>query len=366
MTRFLRSSMIFFALKKMRYLDLSINKNIVRDNITIIFSNNEISLSQIFPFIFYARKLNDLKFNVRFININHFRRFDNYIFDSKTIVFQPWFDIGNEKIISDLEYIKSKNKNTKIVFLDSYAHNDLRLANVIDEYIDFYFKKSIFADKSDYRGNFVGDTNITDYYYRFFNIKGNLVNWNVPKLFLSKLRLFPGFFTDRRIMHSFLYERQFNCESRKIDLNIRLGCNGAEWYSSMRNLALIKAREISEIDVSKNGSTSRKNFMKELSDSKLCLSPFGYGEVCWRDFEAFSRGAVVIKQKMSHLSNLPDVFQSWESYLPVEWDFSDLEHVVKDILSDEERRINISNRAFKIIHNYLIEERFIYDVRDML
>ena len=48
-----------------------------------------------------------------------------------------------------------------------------------------------------------------------------------------------------------------------------------------------------------------RNIFSGTRESKLCFSPFGYGEVCWRDFEAMSTGAVLVKPDMSHLQARP-------------------------------------------------------------
>ena len=35
-----------------------------------------------------------------------------------------------------------------------------------------------------------------------------------------------------------------------------------------------------------DGRVSQAKFFAQLRHSKICFSPFGYGEVCWRDYEA--------------------------------------------------------------------------------
>ena len=39
--------------------------------------------------------------------------------------------------------------------------------------------------------------------------------------------------------------------------------------------------------------------------SRICISPFGYGEICWRDFEAILCGCLVVKPDMSHVETNP-------------------------------------------------------------
>ena len=53
--------------------------------------------------------------------------------------------------------------------------------------------------------------------------------------------------------------------------------------------------------------------MRELAQCGICFSPFGYGEVCWRDDEAVYSGALLINPGMSHMVTEPDVFVPGET-----------------------------------------------------
>jgi hypothetical protein len=68
----------------------------------------------------------------------------------------------------------------------------------------------------------------------------------------------------------------------------------------------------------------KANYLKELRDSKISISPYGWGEVCYRDFESLIAGALLIKPAMSHLVTYPNVYLPNETYIPVSWDLSDL------------------------------------------
>ena len=82
----------------------------------------------------------------------------------------------------------------------------------------------------------------------------------------------------------------------------------------------------------------RKEYLAELGRSKMCFSPFGYGEVCWRDFEAMMTGSLLLKPDVRHLVTDPDVFIPGETYIPIAWDFSDLAEKVEYYLRNEERK----------------------------
>ena len=92
---------------------------------------------------------------------------------------------------------------------------------------------------------------------------------------------------------------------------------------------------------------------QELQRSTACFSPFGYGELCWRDIEAIAAGAVLIKPDMSHLRTEPNLYRDGETYIACRWDFADLSDKVSEILADEERRLFLTNQARCIAREYL-------------
>lgn len=67
-------------------------------------------------------------------------------------------------------------------------------------------------------------------------------------------------------------------------------------------------------------------------DSKIVVSPWGYGEICFRDFEAILCGAILVKPDMSKVATWPNIFIPGKTYFPCKTDFSDLEEVVTSIL----------------------------------
>ena len=110
----------------------------------------------------------------------------------------------------------------------------------------------------------------------------------------------------------------------------------------------------------------RSDYLRELSASKLCFSPFGYGEVCWRDYEAVMCGTLLIKPDTSHVRTDPDIFVAGETYVPIRWDFADLEEKVRYYLSHEDERRAIVERAWSVLRDYACSERFVDQMRPVL
>jgi hypothetical protein len=79
------------------------------------------------------------------------------------------------------------------------------------------------------------------------------------------------------------------------------------------------------LQIASGGNVSKLRYWKELRASKLSISPFGWGEICYRDFETFISGSVLIKPLMNHLETYPNLFIENETYVPVNWNLEELE-----------------------------------------
>ena len=98
----------------------------------------------------------------------------------------------------------------------------------------------------------------------------------------------------------------------------------------------------------------KEEFIKEGQNSNCILSPFGWGEICGRDFEAFVYGGCMIKQDMSHCITYPDVYQSGKTYIPLKWDFSDFKDVLAKSASSEYQEV--AKRAQEYYKFFFTEE----------
>jgi len=111
---------------------------------------------------------------------------------------------------------------------------------------------------------------------------------------------------------------------------------------------------------------TRDEYYQEMMRSKICISPFGYGEICWRDFEAGLCGCLLIKPDMSHVETNPDIFKPYKTYVPVKWDFSDLEEKCVYYLTHEGERKLIIAEASKVLDDFYRNDGFIKSVSKML
>jgi glycosyltransferase involved in cell wall biosynthesis len=69
-------------------------------------------------------------------------------------------------------------------------------------------------------------------------------------------------------------------------------------------------------------------------DSKIILAPIGYGEMAPRDLESAMFGSVLMKPDMSYISSEPFIYEDNETYIAVNYDWSNLEEKIDYVLSD--------------------------------
>lgn len=133
------------------------------------------------------------------------------------------------------------------------------------------------------------------------------------------------------------------------------------WYINHRALTLESIARLSDTYrvIASDQRMTRNLYEKELLDSKICVSPWGYGEVCYRDFEAVLAGALLVKPPMEHVETEPFSYRDRETYVRVAVDFHDLKEVCDYYLSHEEERLAITRRALAEYRAYFEKERFL-------
>ncbi len=318
---------------------------------------NAICWANIYPFLHYSDVLRrDGGIGIRALPVGHF--LEGRRREADIVLIQPWFTEDKDRVSGNLVRYRDRFPGAQIVFVDSFANTDLRFGKYVSPVIDLYLKKALFRDRREFLVPRIGDTNLTEYYMNLYSMEDSPpVDWQVPADLLDRLGLIQNFLMAPHMIQAFQGQEP-GLSGRPIDLNSRLATKGTPWYSSMRQHAVRACQDIKGISLTPEGRIPHDQFLGELRASKLCWSPFGYGELCWRDIEAFLTGSVLIKPDMSHLETLPDLYRAGETYLPVNWDFSNLEEVVRMALQDDDLRHRIAGNAFTACKNYIVSEDF--------
>ncbi|PHN01496.1 hypothetical protein [Flavilitoribacter nigricans] len=266
---------------------------------------------------------------------------------------------GNHKYDSEffiLEVIESaKQKGCRVVLFDTGDSGGSSTSH-ITPFVDIHLKKQIFKDLSYYteRKSYnlmvwlppgLKETRKLEFTpLKEKDVEKLRLGWNIGLLdyrwfpFKSFLpignsMILPGYYQKVRM-------RNPNSHKKYL-LSYRGNSNKHESYDYQRNLASERLKNMRRDDILVGGKVSFSQYMKEQRDSKITLSPFGWGEICYRDFESVVNGSLLLKPKMDHLNTYPDFFKNGETYVSTNWDFSDLKEKLVEVSSNYERYISI-------------------------
>lgn len=219
------------------------------------------------------------------------------------------------------------------------------------ELCDAYIKKHIYADRGRYGRRKVGKSNLTDLAHRVYGVDFSQdiipASGGIAPDQAAKIVLGWNIALDDKIFDLSRDLRLPATRHHLYDLSCRASVPETFWTHGHRNAA-VQAMAALKDKYRVHAPTDRvpqQQYLDEMLHSRIVVSPFGYGELCWRDFEAILCGALLVKPDTSHLRTVPDLMVPAETYLPVAWDFSDLEAVCAPYLADEARRRALAETA---------------------
>jgi hypothetical protein len=278
--------------------------------------------------------------------------------------------------------IRSSLKSSHLIYFDGDDDLCIQWPGILP-YVDLYIKKHIFSDKFNYLKKYIGKSNLTDYVHHKYGYSFSARDYGnsqdgytmisesgpVPVEQLGKIRLGFNLALDHNIvkLHEESQHRLARV-TRQNDIIFRGSVTQENWSYHFRKdvepilKRLGKAYKV----ITPNKRVTLEEYYQEMTSSKICVSPFGYGEICWRDFEAMLCGCLVIKPNMRHVETNPDIFKPFKTYVPVEWDFSDLEDKCIYYLTHEGERQRIVTDALKNPDEFYKNDGFIKYVFRML
>lgn len=144
------------------------------------------------------------------------------------------------------------------------------------------------------------------------------------------------------------YHKHFNiCKNKTIDVcaiyqyehkeNYDHGARNDILYTNHRRGAFNALDNISDKYTIYRDRLPKHEYLQVLYNSKIALSPYGMGEVCFRDFELMQYGTLMIKPDMSNIKTYPNPYIENETYIPVKPDWSDLNEKVEEILGNYDK-----------------------------
>ena len=105
---------------------------------------------------------------------------------------------------------------------------------------------------------------------------------------------------------------------------------------------------------------SHKSYLNQLRNCKVSVGAFGWGEICYREFEAIKMGAAIIYPNVDYIETWPNIYKDNFSYISYKLDFSDLLDKIELLLNDNHLRANIVENSQSICKNVYLSEGFNY------
>ena len=115
--------------------------------------------------------------------------------------------------------------------------------------------------------------------------------------------------------------------------NYDFGIRNDLYYSRHRKRSL---DELDRLDGTYNVVSNRllpEDYNIALSKSKCAVSPFGMGEICFRDFETWNMGCILIKPFMDNVITYPNPYIDRETYFACNNNWDDLNEIIDVVLS---------------------------------
>lgn len=313
---------------------------------TLLWAKDEIKkLGYKIEFVVFSQKLSD----------RDARRLENGTFETVLIAQHAGFrKLPIQQKSKFLKYVKQYCRN--LIWLDTSDSTGTCNFEVLP-YVDKYLKKQLANDLSVYKQPLYGGRLHSDYFHRKFgvldpdvekDIMAPLDDRSIDKIGLSwnvgignieshglvhnifNRFLFPYIPVKTNLYHfisPLMGERAIDVEFQGSFTSLGVG-----WQRNTASTMLSKRSDLRVPSMEKRGSY--KAYFRELTQSKCTLGLFSFGEICYRDFEAFIAGSVLIKPDMSHMRTWPDWYIKDETYISVAWDLSDLEQKIDQVIGD--------------------------------
>ena len=282
-------------------------------------------------------------------------------------VYSSRWNRESDTILEELSRLREKVRNLIYVSLADSAGWDHARALPI---VSLYCKSQLVRDRNAYLRPLYGYRLYTDYYHQTFGVTDSPPVYSEPltdKRDLEKLAvswnsgLADYSWTGRYRMQAYQYvplspllcfPDAFHAASaqRVNDVSCRIGTR------YLRDSVAFQRKRMSEIlaDRIETNRVSRRRYLAELRDSKIAVSPFGLGEICYRDFEVFMAGALLLKPDMSGIETWPDFFRDRTTMTAHRWDLTDLEEKIELMLSHKAYATEVAAEGQRIYREHLI------------
>ena len=341
-----------------------------------------------YSFNFY-NKIDSNFFDCDYIFVNNKFFKDNYKFKLlNKFGFMKKF-ISNKVRFNDIaEYLSKKNEN--LIWFDLTDSAGTSQFEVLP-HVKKYIKGQLYKNKELYRKNFFRNRYFSDYYQKKFRIEKEMkfnfykldtnyeqkviLGWNlgVGNFFdiinynnFEKLICLSKFIFLKNKKKLFDYSlKNRKIHDKKFDLFFRLSNrknNEKKSIHYQRQYVDEFLNKRYDLDVFKN-KMSHKKYLINLRNSKISVGCFGWGEICYREFEATRMGTAFVYPNLKYIETWPNIFIDGKTYKSYELDFSNLQDSIEFLLDNKYSRDEMVYNSQEILNgvysnnglNYIIK-----------
>jgi len=306
-----------------------------------------------FPLIKWRKKLQQDDFHIKFyndlskakLNSNDLVVLCDHTYAAKVGPPSRFTKKYNDLILEDVE--KCKDAHCKVILYDGGDGAGARHLWLI-QHVDMILKRQLFKNKSIYSSKNGPHSNRPWVQEENTELEGCdpkyldrlQIGWNLGYYdYLSMSRIIGWL----GIVRTKLPEFTDPISERPIVTSFRGASSGSRAYQRATVRKIIQTLDTKKYIT--GPKSNKKKYIEELKDTKAAVSPFGYGELCWRDFEAVICGSALIKPDVGHLDTFPRFFEPYSTYIPIKWDISNLDDILSQIEAGNIDSVKIAKNA---------------------
>ena len=351
--------------------------------ISVLYANRYKSHHDMFPLRIYKKELAYLNIKVLFFNY-----LNKNTLSSDVIIISSYranecfsnfakknnIDIGNNNYLPIIELIRSHG--ISIIWFDTSDTTGISFPNFLN-HVNVYLKQQILKKTTD-TDNLYYDYFYRKYFHNYWKTERDklqidskqikrayskvTLGWNMAfsdwkihgkdRMLRSFNIIFPSIKNNFNLYRKPLIERQ----KRTWFLGENKGHIVNDYHRRLLITAIKKYNKKHNIPDYSYESISYNKYNKLLKETAVVPSPYGLGEICYRDFEILFSGCVMIKPNMDHIKTWPNMYKPMETYIPCKWDFSDFEDRINWIFNNMSKAQKIATNGQNLIGNLLMKE----------
>lgn len=291
---------------------------------------------------------------------------------------------SNHNFLKPLAKLYKKNPN--IIWLDLSDSAGNTQFEVLP-YVKKYVKKQFYKDKLLYKKNFFRNRFYSDFYQKNYNLEKDsiqkferlkdeyfdklVLGWNIgvgnyfDELNYSK---FSKFSCILKAINATNYKNFFKYtlgyhdnHNRENDIffssNLRKNEQKISIHYQRQKVSEILMKRYGEINSER---LSHKDFLLSLKKSKISVGAFGWGEICYREFEAIKMGSAILFPNMDNIETWPNIYQDRVTFLSYDYDMSNLLDRAKELIDNDNLRNTLIKNSQKICKSVYSNEGLEY------